>query len=167
MKKLVFILIIFSFIACGEKAKVEEETKMANSERIKGLYDAFAAGDVDFVLSNFAEDIQWSEAENFIYDYGDPLVGGDAVVEGVFAKLGSEWEYWNLEDKQFYDVGDDRVLVTGRYKAKNITSRKALDAQFAHVWQLRDTLALSFQQYTDTKQAAEVVMVDEPEEAEE
>ena len=167
MKKLVFILIIFSFIACGEKAKVEEETKMANSERIKGLYDAFAAGDVDFVLSNFAEDIQWSEAENFIYDYGDPLVGGDAVVEGVFAKLGSEWEYWNLEDKQFYDVGDDRVLVTGRYKAKNIASGKELDAQFAHVWQLRDTLALSFQQYTDTKQAAEVVMVDEPEEAEE
>ena len=167
MKKLVFILIIFSCIACGEKAKVEEETKMANSERIKGLYDAFAAGDVDLVLSNFAEDIQWSEAENFIYDYGEPLVGADAVVEGVFAKLGSEWEYWNLENKQFYDVGEDRVLVTGRYKAKNIASAKELDAQFAHVWQLRDTLALSFQQYTDTKQAAEVVLVDEQEEAEE
>ena len=167
MKKLVFILIIFSCIACGEKAKVEEETKMTNSERIKGLYDAFAAGDVDLVLSNFAEDIQWSEAENFIYDYGEPLVGADAVVEGVFAKLGSEWEYWNLENKQFYDVGEDRVLVTGRYKAKNIASAKELDAQFAHVWQLRDTLALSFQQYTDTKQAAEVVLVDEQEEAEE
>src|SRR5210317_898949 len=118
MKKVIFILLAFSFISCAEKTKVEEDAGMANSERIKGVYDAFAAGDVETVLSNFTEDIQWSEAENFIYDYGEPLVGAEAIVEGVFAKLGSEWEYWNLENKQFYDVGEDRVLVTGRYKAK-------------------------------------------------
>jgi len=167
MKKLLFIVLTIFFIACNEQAKVEEDTAMANSERIKGVYDAFAAGDVETVLSNFAEDIQWSEAEGFIYDYGAPLVGADAVVEGVFAKLGSEWEYWNLEDKEFYDVGEDRVLVTGRYRAKNKATGKELDAQFAHFWTLRDTLALSFQQYTDTKQAAYVVQVDEPVEAEE
>ncbi len=167
MKKLLFIVLTIFFIACNDQAKVEEDTAMANSERIKGVYDAFAAGDVETVLSNFTEDIQWSEAEGFIYDYGAPLVGADAVVEGVFAKLGSEWEYWNLEDKEFYDVGEDRVLVTGRYRAKNKATGKELDAQFAHFWTLRDTLALSFQQYTDTKQAAEVVQVDEPVEAEE
>jgi len=167
MKNLLFIVLAIFFIACNDQAKVEEDTAMANSERIKGVYDAFAAGDVETVLSNFTEDIQWSEAEGFIYDYGAPLVGADAVVEGVFAKLGSDWEHWNLEDKEFFDVGEDRVLVTGRYKAKNKATGKELDAQFAHFWQLRDTLAMSFQQYTDTKQAAEVVMVDEPVETEE
>jgi len=167
MKNLLFVIMAISIIACNEQTKVEEDKGIANSERINGLYDAFAAGDVDTVLANFTEDIQWSEAENFIYDYGEPLVGADAVVEGVFAKLGSEWEYWNLEEKEFFDVGEDRVLVTGRYQAKNKASGKELDAQFAHVWTLRDTLVLSFQQYTDTKQAAEVVMVDEPVESEE
>ena len=167
MKKTIFILLAFSFISCAEKTKVSEDAGMAKSERIKKVYDAFAAGDVETVLSNFTEDIQWSEAENFIYDYGKPLVGADAIVEGVFAKLGAEWEYWNLEDKQFYDVGEDRVLVTGRYIAKNLATGKGLDAQFAHFWQFRDTLALSFQQYTDTKQAAEVVQADKPAEPEE
>jgi ketosteroid isomerase-like protein len=167
MKKLIFVIMAVSIIACNEQAKVEEDQGMTNSERIKGLYDAFAAGDVELVLSNFAEDIRWSEAENFIYDYGAPLVGADAIVEGVFAKLGSEWEYWNLEDKEFFDIGEDRVLVTGRYKAKNKASGKELDAQFAHVWQMRDTLAIIFQQYTDTKQAAETVIIDEVEETQE
>jgi len=42
-------------------------------------------------------DIQWNEAENFVYADGNPYVGPDAVVNGVFARLGAEWEYWNLE----------------------------------------------------------------------
>lgn len=161
MKNVLFIALALLIVSCNNQEKVEEVAEVSNSERMKVIYDAFAEGDIDTVLANFTEDIQWSEAENFIYDYGEPLVGVDAVVEKVFARLGAEWEYWNLEDKQFADVGEDKVLVTGRYKAKNIASGKLLDAQFAHVLHLRDTLLASFQQYTDTKQAFEVLMVDE------
>jgi len=159
MKKLSLILALLFIVAC--QPKVEEG--LDHAARMSKLYDAFAEGDMETVLGSLAEDIEWSEAESFIYDYGEPLVGKDAVVEGVFAKLGEEWEYWNLEDKSFHNVGTDGVLVTGRYRAKNKATGKLLDAQFAHVWKLRDTLAMVFQQYTDTKQAAEVVYMDDDE----
>ena len=167
MKNVLFTAITLLIFSCNNQVKVEEAAEVSNSERMKKMYDAFAVGDVDTVLANFTEDIQWSEAENFIYDYGKPLVGADEIVEGVFAKLGNEWEYWNLEDKEFFDVGQDKVLVTGRYKAKHKISGKVLDAQFAHLLRLRDTLLASFQQYVDTKQVSEVVIVDEPTETEE
>ena len=160
MKNLFLFLAILTLVACQPKAEEGPD----NAERVSKLYDAFAAGDMESVLASMDQGIQWSEAENFIYDYGKPLVGTDAVVEGVFAKLGAEWEYWNLEDKNFENLGENKVLVTGRYKAKNKATGKELDAQFAHVLTLKDTLVVNFQQYTDTKQAAEVVTMDMVEE---
>ena len=57
-------------------------------------------------------------------------------------------------------VGASQVLATGRYKAKNKASGKELDAQFAHLWTIAEGKATHFQQYTDTKQAAEATIVD-------
>ena len=160
MKKLSMVLLLFLIVACQPK----EQEGPDNAAQASKLYDAFAAGDMETVLASMTADIQWSEAENFIYDYGEPLVGAEAIVEGVFAKLGAEWEYWNLVDKSFQNVGDNGVLVTGRYQAKNKATGKLLDAQFAHVLTMRDSLVMKFQQYTDTKQAGEVVTLDEMEE---
>ncbi len=162
MKNLWVITALVLLVAC--QPKVEEAPDHA--ARMSKMYDAFEAGNMDVVLASMTDDIQWSEAENFIYDYGEPLVGKDAVVSKVFAMLSTDWEYWNLEDKSFQNLGTDGVLVTGRYKAKHRFTGKMLDAQFAHVLKLRDTLVMSFQQYTDTKQAAEVVEKDIEEVAE-
>lgn len=159
MKKLILLALAITVLSCQTKEEPKAEAR-AKAEHIKKLYNAFAEGDVETVLAGFTEDIQWNEAENFIYSDGNPYVGGAAVAEGVFQRLGGEWEYWNLENAQFFNVDTNKVLVTGRYKALNKASGKELDAQFAHLWTLRDSLASSFQQYTDTKQAAEVVVVD-------
>lgn len=163
MKYQLFIPLALIVFACNTKtSQVEvESTIPSNSERVKKIYDAFGQGDIETVLANFSKDIEWNEAENFIYADGNPYIGKDAIVEGVFTRLGEEWEYWNLVDAKFHNVDDDGVLVTGRYQAKHKVTAKVLDAQFAHLWKMKDTLAASFQQYVDTKQVAEVVMVDE------
>ena len=160
MKNLALFALALLVFSCQPKAEPEVVEKPSQAEYIKKLYNAFGEGDVETVLAGFTEDIQWNEAENFIYSDGNPYVGGAAVAEGVFARLGGEWEYWNLENINFHNVDSNMVLVTGRYNALNKASGKELDAQFAHLWTLRDSLASSFQQYTDTKQAAEVVMTD-------
>jgi ketosteroid isomerase-like protein len=49
------------------------------------------------------------------------------------------------------------VLATGRYKAKHKKTGKKLNAQMAHVWTLKNGKVTKFQQYTDTKQASEVI----------
>jgi ketosteroid isomerase-like protein len=126
-----------------------------NVELIRAIYEAFAAGDVPGVLARFAPDIVWNEAENFPYADRSPYVGGDAIVSGVFARLGGEWDGFAAMPEEYLDAGDT-VIVLGRYGGRFKATGKALDAQLAHVWRVRDGKAAAFQQYTDTLQAARV-----------
>ena len=124
---------------------------------VDGLYQAFAKGDVPAVLAVMDADIVWNEAEGFPYADRNPYIGPDAVLNGVFARIGAEWEYWNLADIQLHDMANDMVLATLRYKAKHKTTGKVIDSQTAHLWTLKEGKIVAFQQFTDTKQAAEAV----------
>ena len=127
-----------------------------NVSVIRGMYDAFATGDVPSVLNAMDPQIEWNEAENFPYADRNPYVGPDAVVNGVFARLASDWEYWNLDIQRILDAGDS-VVALGRYNAKNKNTGTEISAQFTHVWGLRDGKASSFQQYADTTQVQQAM----------
>ena len=124
---------------------------------VQSMYDAFAKGDVPGVLAGLDEEVVWNEAENFPYADGNPYIGHEAVVNGVFARIGAEWEYWNLVDMSLSEMGSDKVFATGRYNAKNKRTGKSISAQFVHVWNLKDGKAIQFQQYADTKQVAAAI----------
>ncbi|TMJ14756.1 MAG: nuclear transport factor 2 family protein [Alphaproteobacteria bacterium] len=127
-----------------------------NVATIRSLYAAFAAGDVPAVLALMAEDIVWNEAENFPYADGNPYVGPQAVLEGVFARLGGEWDGFAAVPEEYLDAGET-VVVLGRYRGTFKATGRALDAELAHVWRLRDGKAAAFRQFTDTLQAARVM----------
>ena len=127
-----------------------------NVSTIRNLYDLFAKGDVPTVLAAFDPEIEWNEAENFPYADGNPYVGPDAVLQGVFIRLASEWEYWNLDVGEVLDAGES-VVATGRYQAKNKETGREINAQFAHVWKLKNGKAVSLQQYADTHQVVNAV----------
>lgn len=124
---------------------------------VDGLYQAFAKGDVPAVLAVMDANIVWNEAEGFLYADQNPYIGPDAVLNGVFARIGAEWEYWNLTDIQLHEMSGNRVLATLRYKAKHKATGKTIDSQTAHLWTLKDGKITAFQQFTDTKQAAAAV----------
>ncbi len=63
-----------------------------NVALIKGVYDAFSKGDVPAVLGATSPNIVWNEAENFPYADKNPYVGPDAIVQGVFMRLATEWD---------------------------------------------------------------------------
>jgi hypothetical protein len=126
-----------------------------NVALIRAIYDAFAAGDVAGVLGRMSPDIAWNEAENFPYADRNPYVGPDAVANGVFARLGGEWDGFAATPEEFLDAGD-AVVVTGRYLGSYKATGRSIRAQFVHVWRLASGKAVRFQQYTDTLQAARV-----------
>jgi ketosteroid isomerase-like protein len=126
-----------------------------NVNLVRGAYAAFAEGDVPAVLAIMDPEIVWNEAEHFPYADGNPYVGPTAVVEGVFARLGAEWEYWNLDIETLLDAGEN-VVALGRYRAKHRENGGELDCQFAHIWWVRDGMVVRFQQYADTAQASRV-----------
>lgn len=122
-----------------------------NVSLVQNIYSAFARGDVPEVLSHFADDIQWNEADNFPYADGNPYVGPIRILEGVFARLGAEWEGFTVNPAEFLDAGE-KVVVLGRYGGKYKSSGREVDAQFAHVWIIEGGRVKGFQQYTDTAQ---------------
>lgn len=131
----------------------------ANVDLVRAIYDAFAAGDVPGLLGRMSTDIEWNEAEGFIYADGNPYVGHDAIVSGVFARLGSEWDGLAAIPQEFLDAGD-AVVALGRYRGTHKGTGRPLDAEFAHVWRIRDGKATAFRQFTDTRQAARAAGAD-------
>src|SRR5215207_38519 len=123
-------------------------------EVIRGLYDSFGRGDVPAVLSQMDETVEWREAENFIYADRNPYVGPQAVLEGVFMRLGSEWDGFTVTPEEWLDAGN-HVVVLGTYTGRHKETGTEVRAQFAHVWGVRAGRVVRFQQYTDTKQFAE------------
>jgi uncharacterized protein len=124
-----------------------------NIDIVKGVYAAFGRGDVPAVLGAFDPGIQWSEAENFLYADGNPYAGPQAVAEGVFQRIVSDVDGFTLAPGHFID-GGDTVVVEGYYRGTMKSTGTRVDAQFAHIWRLRDGKIIRFQQYTDTKQWA-------------
>src|SRR5687768_16886375 len=120
---------------------------MGNKEKIEGLYASFATGDIPTVLDGFASDIEWNEAEGFMY--GGKYIGRNAVLENVFMKIGTEWEGFSVVPHQIVD-GGDTVVGLGTYSGKFLGTGKSMSVPFAHVWTLRDGKVAKFDQYTDT-----------------
>jgi len=116
---------------------------------VQGLYDAFAAGDVPRFLSHLDPAVRWNEAEGFPYANGNPYIGPDAVVTGVFQPLLAEWQNFRVEVAELVG-GPEVVTMFGRYKATHAQTGKPLDVQCAHTWWLRGGKVIRFQQMVDT-----------------
>ena len=162
MKRLIIpFVVLLSFVLVSSSFAINNKpAKEKDVEIVKNLYAAFAKGDVPAVLQKFSPKIEWNEAENFPYDDGNPYIGPQAVLEGVFARLGAEWEYWNLTEQTYYEANSGEIIVTGRYKAKNKMTSKEINVQFVHIWTLNDGLVTNFQQYADTYQTVKAMEVE-------
>ena len=128
---------------------------MQNVTRVDNVYKAFAKGDIPMVLGLLDEKVVWNEAEGNALADGNPYIGPEAVLNGVFVRLGEEHEYFNLKDIELHNMYNDKVLATLRYDAKRKSNGALYDAQVAHLWTLKSGKVVAFQQYVDTKQLAD------------
>jgi ketosteroid isomerase-like protein len=123
----------------------------ANGDIVKGIYAAFAKGDVPAVLGAFDSGIVWNEAEGYRLAAGNPYVGPQAILQNVFMPLVTQIDGFTATPAQVID-GGDHVAVEGRYAGTVKATGARLDAQFMHVYELRGGKIVKFQQYTDTAQ---------------
>ena len=128
-----------------------------NVNIIDSVYKAFSVGDIPSVLGALDANVIWNEAEGNALADGNPYIGPDAVLNGVFARIGEEYEYFKLANIQLHEMSNDQVLATLRYQAKYKTNGAVVDVQAAHFWKLNDGKVISFQQYVDTKQLNDAI----------
>ncbi len=124
---------------------------------VDNMYKAFAAGDIPTVLAGMDPKIVWNEAESNSLADGNPYIGPDAVLNGVFKRLGEEHEYFRLEDIQLHGMDNNQVLATLRYDAKVKKTGKTYNAQAEHLWTLKNGKVVAFQQFLDTEKVAEAM----------
>jgi ketosteroid isomerase-like protein len=81
----------------------------ANVELVRGVYDAFARGDVDAVFAAMKPDIEWDESEGM--PYGGVYHGREAIVANVFGPILADVEGFNREPGR-----DSRAGRYSRYR---------------------------------------------------
>ena len=122
----------------------------SNLDVIKGIYAAFATGDIPSVLGAMSPAVVWNEAENNLpLAAGNPYVGPQAVLEGVFMGLGEEFDGFSVVPERYIADGDS-VVMTGRYAATAKSTGLPVNPQVVHVWTLQDGKVATFQQHADT-----------------
>jgi ketosteroid isomerase-like protein len=118
-------------------------------EVVTRLYGAFAAADAQGLASVLHP--------RFVgrVSAGMPLgVGGSAstpgqMLRGVWAEVFGTFEIAPVPD-EFVVAGQERVIVFGFYRGRVRSSRRMVEAAFAHDIRLRDGLIVSLVQITDT-----------------
>jgi ketosteroid isomerase-like protein len=124
-----------------------------NREIIEGAYGNFAQGDVPAALGAFADDIRWTEPDG--YPLAGTYVGHQAVVDGVFMRLGEIGDEFAVVPEQF--VADrDTVVALGRLSWKHKGTGEPASVKMAHVWTFEGAKARTFEQLTDTVKVREL-----------
>lgn len=123
-------------------------TQSTNIAIAQSVYAAFARGDIPTVLAVMEPDVTWVGAAGG--PYGGTFVGPQAVVEGVFARLGAEWRSFAVTPQEYLESGDT-VLVLGWYDATHGTSGKTMRSRFVHVIRVSDGRMAAFEQVADTR----------------
>ncbi len=118
-----------------------------NLELIRGTYEGSSEDNGRNLLAVLSPDVEWTEAEGF--PYAGTYVGPEALIDGVFRRLGTEWTGYRA-DVHTYLADGDRVAAFGVYSGTYNATGKSMTAPFAHLYQIKDGKVIRMTQYVDT-----------------
>jgi len=131
---------------------------MGNVDVTRDVYASLERWDLGAVLGAFDPAIEWREAEGNPAELdGRPWSGPSMVREKLFDRIAASWDQFQAVPLVFHDAADI-VVVEGRYRGTVRASGRVVDAQFCHIWRLRDGKMTRFQQYVDTAQLQQATL---------
>jgi len=126
-----------------------------NKEITEATYASFAKGDVPAVVAVMDPKIEWTEAEGFPL-YNGTFVGPQAVVDGVFMRVGEIGDNFSVNITQFVAEGDT-VVALGTYSWNRKGSGEPAEVKIAHVLTLANGKLIRFQQHVDTARVRDLI----------
>jgi ketosteroid isomerase-like protein len=127
-----------------------------NLATVKGIYEAFGAGDVEAILAQLTDDVDWAaDAASDAAPWWGPHNGKDQV-PNFFAALGE-----NTEVSEFEPVGfaanDDEVMVFLRFSFTVTATGKSGSSNLHHYWRFRDGKVDYYRGSEDTLQTSQML----------
>jgi uncharacterized protein len=108
----------------------------ANIKTVKGIYDAFGRGDVDAIVDQLTDDVDWAVEPNGSAPWNG-LRRGTAQVAEFFTALGENVEVTEFAPLAFASNEAD-VMVVIRYAVRVPTTGKSGTMDLHHWWRFRD-----------------------------
>jgi ketosteroid isomerase-like protein len=125
------------------------KNKMTNLDIIKSTYEGKTSEENGKNLAQYSsETISWTEAKGF--PYAGTYIGLEDISKNVFSRLGSEWIDYKFTPED-YVASDDKVVAFGTYTGIYKLTNKPFSARVAHVWKLKDSKIISFEQFVDSQ----------------
>ena len=80
-----------------------------NVTTVRGVYEAFAKGNVSVLLGVLDDKVEWHEAEHITYWPGGPYVGPQAVLAGVLARIPQDFDGLTIDVRRVLGFGGNSV----------------------------------------------------------
>ena len=120
-----------------------------NVALIKTIYSEFTKGDIEGVLSHFADDVSWETPGFPKIPYAGRFCGRSEVAK-FFDGLGKTAILECFEPKEFIAEGN-RVVVFGFYSGKGRITQKPFATKWAMVFTVQGGKVCGFHEYFDTQ----------------
>lgn len=116
-------------------------------EAVGAHYEASARGDLDGMLAPLTAASEWIEMAGSTY--AGTYVGTEAIVAGVFARIGADWDGFAFTLERLVD-GGATVVAIGAYSGTYKKTGRKMSARVVHVWDMDGGKAVRFEQFADT-----------------
>lgn len=120
----------------------------SRADLARSLYDALSAGDREHLDRILHPDFVGEIAEGMPFQVGGKHEGAAAMRRNAWGGIARHFDA-RAEPDNFLEIGDDRLLATGRYRGRS-RNGGALDAAFAHILTFDGERISALQQFTDT-----------------
>jgi ketosteroid isomerase-like protein len=120
---------------------------------VKELYDAFSRGDIETVMSELSPDIDWRSVGDSADWPGFGERRGKDEVRSYFQVQAEELDFNGFQVHDINGAGD-KVVAEGVSKVAFKRGGLPVDAEWAHIFTLKDGKITRFREYMDTAMVA-------------
>ncbi|SRR5690606_18290487 len=127
--------------------------QVTNIDKIKAIYEAFAKGDMETILSSLDPNIVWKVVGEPELPYGGTFHGRDGARE--WFKLNFDTIETTAFDITDYIESGDWVIAKGTYGFKAKTTGKDGTGDWVMCWKFADGVPVLYENYFDSLQVYE------------
>jgi uncharacterized protein len=122
-------------------------TAIDNAEQVRRIFEAFARGDVAYILDQLAEDARFVSHLDPIVPWAGEFKGTDDVAQ-FFQALGGSIEVMDHPVNEIVAQGDT-VVATGTVTFQVRATGKSGSSSWVYIWKLVNGRVQSYDQFND------------------
>jgi hypothetical protein len=125
---------------------------MTTKETLKALYDAFATGNIPFIIENVSEDFTWQDpSDPAVVPFGGIHKTRTGMMD-FFRKLdgSTNTTVWEVDD---YVSEGDMVVAEGKHGFESKKTGKSALLEWSMVWKFKNGIPVSGRAYYNTAAA--------------